>query len=417
MPINPFPEAGGLYHPRNEHDSCGIGFVAHIKGQSSHEIIRRGLDVLLNMDHRGATSADNATGDGAGILIQIPHTFITRTLGIDAGLPGRYATGLIFLPKIEEEAALCLDVLNRHIHDEGLELIGYRDVPVDHTAPGKIALTTEPAIKQIFVRSHLEQDALERKLFVVRKLTEHTIRQSHLSQKRWFYQPSFSSKVLIYKGMFTPRQLIDYYADLSDERLTSAIALVHSRFSTNTFPTWDLAQPFRVIAHNGEINTIRGNRLWMHAREALMKSDFFGSDLQKLLPIIEPGKSDSASFDNTLEFLHLAGRSLPHALCMMIPESFNEKNPIPGSLKAFYEYHSTIMEPWDGPASMIFSDGRYIGGTLDRNGLRPSRYVITNHDLIVMGSEVGVQKFKPEEIREKGRLRPGKLLLVDTQLG
>lgn len=417
MPINPFPEAGGLYHPRNEHDSCGIGFVAHIKGQSSHEIIRRGLDVLLNMDHRGATSADNATGDGAGILIQIPHTFITRTLGIDAGLPGRYATGLVFLPKIEEEAALCLDVLNRHIHDEGLELIGYRDVPVDHTAPGKIALTTEPAIKQIFVRSHLEQDALERKLFVVRKLTEHTIRQSHLSQKRWFYQPSFSSKVLIYKGMFTPRQLIDYYADLSDERLTSAIALVHSRFSTNTFPTWDLAQPFRVIAHNGEINTIRGNRLWMHAREALMKSDFFGSDLQKLLPIIEPGKSDSASFDNTLEFLHLAGRSLPHALCMMIPESFNEKNPIPGSLKAFYEYHSTIMEPWDGPASMIFSDGRYIGGTLDRNGLRPSRYVITNHDLIVMGSEVGVQKFKPEEIREKGRLRPGKLLLVDTQLG
>ncbi len=412
-----FPEAQGLYHPRNEHDSCGIGFVAHIKGQPSHEIIRRGLDVLLNMDHRGATSADNSSGDGAGILIQVPHAFIKHSLGIDAGQPGRYATGLVFLPSRESEADLCLDVLNRHIREEGLELITYRDVPVDHSVPGKIALTTEPVIKQIFVKSHLEQDSLERKLFVVRKLTEHTIRQSNLSQKRWFYQPSFSSKVLIYKGMFTPRQLINYYADLSDERLESAIALVHSRFSTNTFPTWDLAQPFRVIAHNGEINTIRGNRLWMHTREALMKSDFFGSDLQKLLPILEPGKSDSASFDNTLEFLHLAGRSLPHALCMMIPESFNEKNPIPESLKAFYEYHSTIMEPWDGPASIIFSDGRYIGGTLDRNGLRPSRYVITNNDLIVMGSEVGVQKFNPQEIRKKGRLRPGKLLLVDTQLG
>ncbi len=417
MASEPFPKARGLYHPRNEHDSCGIGFVAHIKGQPSHDIIRRGLDVLLNMNHRGATSADNSTGDGAGILIQIPHRFISKTLGIDAGLPGRYATGLVFLPTREKEASLCLDVLNRHIREEGLELIGYREVPVDHAAPGKIARTTEPTIKQVFVRSQLEQDALERKLFVVRKLTEHTVRNSSLSQKRWFYQPSFSSKTLIYKGMFTPQQLIDYFPDLSDEDLTSAVALVHSRFSTNTFPTWDLAQPFRIIAHNGEINTIRGNRLWMHAREALMKSDFFGNDLQKLLPILEPGKSDSASFDNTLEFLHLAGRSLPHVLCMMVPESFNEKNPIPGSLKAFYEYHSTIMEPWDGPASILFSDGRTIGGTLDRNGLRPSRYVITNNDLIVMASETGVQTFAPSEIREKGRLRPGKLLLVDTQLG
>jgi glutamate synthase (NADPH) large chain len=411
------PEAQGLYNPSNEHENCGIGFVAHIKGQPSHEIIKRGLDVLLNMDHRGATSADNSTGDGAGLLMQIPHEFITQVLKINAGIPGRYGTGLIFLPTIESEAEICLEVLSRYIREEGLELVGFRDVPVDHSAPGKIAGTTEPAIKQVFVRGILEQDALERKLFVIRKLTENAVRCSNLSQKKYFYQPSFSSKVLVYKGMFTPRQLIDYYPDLSDERLKSAIALVHSRFSTNTFPTWDLAQPFRVIAHNGEINTIRGNRLWMHAREALMKSDFFGSDLQKLLPIIEPGKSDSASFDNTLEFLHLAGRSLPHVLCMMIPESFNEKNPIPESLKAFYEFHSTIMEPWDGPASMLFSDGRYIGGTLDRNGLRPSRYVITKNDMIVMGSEVGVQMFDPAEIREKGRLRPGKLLLVDTQLG
>lgn len=417
MMYDKLPEAQGLYSPANEHENCGIGFVAHIRGQASHDIIRRGLDVLLNMDHRGATSADNSTGDGAGLLIQIPHGFITQALKIDVGPRGSYGTGLVFLPKEESEATICLEVLEKFIREEGLELIAVRDVPVDHSVPGEIAKLAEPAIKQVFVKGYLEQDALERKLFVIRKLTEHTIRDSQLRGKHSFYQPSFSSKILVYKGMFTPKQLRDYYQDLRDERLTSAIALVHSRFSTNTFPTWDLAQPFRIIAHNGEINTIRGNRLWMQAREALLKSDFFGEDLQKLLPIIEPGKSDSASFDNVLEFLHLAGRSLPHALCMMIPESFNEKNPIPDSLKAFYEFQSTIMEPWDGPASMVFSDGRYIGGTLDRNGLRPSRFVITKNDLIVMGSEVGVQTFAPEEVKEKGRLRPGKLLLVDTQLG
>ena len=411
------PDAQGMYDPANEHENCGIGFVAHIKGQASHEIIQRGLKVLLNMDHRGATSADNATGDGAGILIQIPHEFITRTLKIQVGNKGTYATGIVFLPRDPSEADICMDVLAKNIQNEGLTLAAVRDLPVDHSIPGEIALRGEPAMKQIFVTGHLEQDALERKLFVIRKLTEHEIRSSNLKEKHHFYQPSFSSKILVYKGMLTPQQLKDYYPDLNDPNMKSAIALVHSRFSTNTFPTWDLAQPFRVIAHNGEINTIRGNRLWMHSREALMKSDFFGDDLKKLLPIIEPGKSDSASFDNTLEFLHLAGRSIPHALCMMIPESFNEKNPIPDSLKAFYEFQSTIMEPWDGPASMVFSDGRYIGGTLDRNGLRPSRYVITHGDLIVMGSEVGVQQFEPNEIKVKGRLRPGKLLLVDTQLG
>lgn len=411
------PAAQGLYNPQNEHDNCGIGFVANIKGQQSHEIITRGLEVLLNMDHRGATSADNKTGDGAGILMQIPHEFITDVLKVDIGEPGQYGTGLIFLPKNQQEADICLEVLSENVRQEGLELVGYRDVPVNSSAPGDIAKTTEPAIKQVFVKGNYEQDYLERKLYIVRKLTEKAIRESNLIQKRSFYQPSFSSKVIIYKGMLTPGQLKDYFLDLSHEKLKSAIALVHSRFSTNTFPTWDLAQPFRMLGHNGEINTIRGNRLWMHAREALMKSEVFGTDLKKLLPIIEPGKSDSASFDNVLEFLHMAGRSLPHSLCMMIPESFNEKNPIPDSLKAFYEYHSTIMEPWDGPASMVFSDGRYIGGTLDRNGLRPSRYVITKNNLIVMGSEVGVQTFAPEEIIEKGRLRPGKILLVDTQLG
>ncbi len=411
------PDAQGYYNPENEHDNCGIGFVAHIKGKPSHDIVRRGLEVLLNMDHRGAISADNSTGDGAGILMQLPHEFITEELKIPVGEPGKYGTGLIFLPKDEKEADLCIDVLSKHIQDEGLTLVGYRDVPVDHSAPGEIAKTTEPAIKQVFVKANLEKDALERKLYVVRKLAEKEIGESKLKYKDCFYQPSFSAKIIVYKGMLTPEQLRDYFLDFKNEKFKSAIALVHSRFSTNTFPTWDLAQPFRIVAHNGEINTIKGNRLWMQAREALMKSEVFGEDLKKLLPVIVPGKSDSASFDNVLEFLHMTGRTLPHSLCMMIPESFNEKNPIPESLKAFYEYHSTIMEPWDGPASMVFSDGRYIGGTLDRNGLRPSRYVITKNDLIVMGSEVGVQTFKPEEIKAKGRLRPGKILLVDTQLG
>jgi glutamate synthase (NADPH) large chain len=411
------PQAQGYYNPDNEHDSCGIGFVAHIKGRPSHDIIRRGLDVLLNMDHRGAISADNSTGDGAGILMQIPHEFITEVLRMPVGEPGKYGTGLVFLPRDEKEAGLCQEVLSKHIEAEGLTLVGFRDVPVDHSVPGEIAKSTEPAIRQVFVRAHLEKDALERKLYVVRKLAEKEIRESGLKYRDQFYQPSFSARVMVYKGMFTPGQLRDYFMDFRDEHFKSALALVHSRFSTNTFPTWDLAQPFRIVAHNGEINTIKGNRLWMQAREALMKSDVFGEDLQKVLPVIEPGKSDSASFDNVLEFLHMTGRTLPHSMCMMIPESFNEKNPIPDSLKAFYEYHSTIMEPWDGPASMVFSDGRYIGGTLDRNGLRPSRYVITKNDLIVMGSEVGVQTFKPEEIRAKGRLRPGKILLVDTQLG
>ena len=412
-----FPKEQGLYNSANEHDNCGIGFVAHIKGQASHDIVTRGLRVLENLDHRGATSADNTTGDGAGILMQIPHEYIKSVLKINVPEPGLYGTGLIFLPQKESEADICLDILTKYIEEEGLELISYRDVPVDTSAPGEIAKLTEPFIKQVFIKGSFESEALERKLYIVRKLTEKAIAQSNMKQKESFYQPSLSARTIVYKGMLTPFQLSEYFKDLQHERFTSAIALVHSRFSTNTFPTWDLAQPFRMIAHNGEINTVKGNRKWMEAREALLKSEIFGEDLKKILPVIEDGKSDSASFDNVLEFLHLTGRSLHHALCMMIPESFNEKNPIPESLKAFYEYHSTIMEPWDGPASMVFSDGRYIGGTLDRNGLRPSRYVITKNDLIVMGSEVGVQHFAPEDIKEKGRLRPGKILLVDTKLG
>ncbi|MDP4292617.1 MAG: glutamate synthase central domain-containing protein, partial [Bacteroidota bacterium] len=416
MTKNRFPGKQGLYDPLNEHDSCGIGFVAHIKGIKSNEIIRRGLEVLKNMDHRGATNSDNTSGDGAGILIQVPHDFIVKQ-GIAVPSPGKYGTGLLFLPGNPEEARLCEAVLEHHFKEEGLELIGYRDVPVDSSVVGEIARGSEPVIRQVFVKANLEQDALERKLYIVRKLTEQEIRESSLKEKDCFYIPSLSTKVLIYKGMLTPEQLRTYFLDLKDPEMRSAIALIHSRFSTNTFPTWDLAQPFRMMAHNGEINTITGNRLWMHARESLLKSEIFGEDLKKLLPVIEPGKSDSASLDNVLEFLLMNGRTIPHALCMLIPESFNDKNPIPNSLKAFYEYQSTLMEPWDGPASIVFSDGRYIGGTLDRNGLRPSRYVITNNDMIVMASEVGVQTFAPQEIKAKGRLRPGKLLLVDTQLG
>ncbi len=405
-----------MYHPANEHDNCGIGFVANIKGQKSQEIIQRGLEVLVNMTHRGAESADNKSGDGAGILVQVPHEF-NVSQGIKVPMPGRYGTGHVFLPNDPYEADNCLEVLNKTIKEEGLELIGYRDVPVNSSVIGEIAMKTEPQIKQIFVKGNLEQDALERKLYVVRKLVEKAIRESNLVEKRAFYIPSLSTKIMILKGMLTPEQVGQYYLDLNNPKFVSAIALVHSRFSTNTFPTWDLAQPFRFLAHNGEINTIKGNRLWMQAREALLKSDLLGEDLKKVFPIIEPNKSDSASLDNAMEFLFMAGRSLPHALSMLIPESFNSKNPIPDSLKAFYEYHSTIMEPWDGPASIVFSDGRYIGGTLDRNGLRPSRYIITKNDMIVMGSEVGVQKFPAEDIKYKGRLRPGKLLLVDTQFG
>ena len=416
MTKNRFPGKQGLYDPLNEHDSCGIGFVAHIKGIKSNEIIRRGLEVLKNMDHRGATNSDNTSGDGAGILIQVPHDFIVKQ-GIAVPSPGKYGTGLVFLPCNPEEARLCEAVLEKHFKEEGLELIGYRDVPVDSAVVGEIARASEPFIRQVFVKANLEQDALERKLYLARKLTEKEIRESSLKEKDSFYIPSLSSKVMIFKGMLTPEQLRTYFLDLKDPDMRSAIALIHSRFSTNTFPTWDLAQPFRMMAHNGEINTVTGNRLWMHARESLLKSEIFGDDLKKLLPVIEPGKSDSASLDNVLEFLLMNGRTIPHAICMLIPESFNDKNPIPDSLKAFYEFQSTLMEPWDGPASIVFSDGRYIGGTLDRNGLRPSRYVITHNDLIVMASEVGVQQFSAQEIKSKGRLRPGKLLLVDTQLG
>jgi glutamate synthase (NADPH/NADH) large chain len=409
------PEKAGLYRGAFEHDNCGIGFVAHLKGKKSHHIIQRGLETLVNMTHRGAEGADSKTGDGAGVMIQIPRDFLLMQ-GYPIPHEGQFGTGLVFLPRDIGEAKKCEEILVSIVNEEGIELIGFREVPRDNSVIGDIARGAEPNMKQILLGADLPQEELERKLYIIRKRAEKFVAASNLKEKTLFYLPSLSTRVLIYKGMLTSEQLGGYFLDLQDERMESAIALVHSRFSTNTFPSWDLAQPFRMLAHNGEINTVKGNRFWMQARESILKSEILG-DLEKIYPVIEPFKSDSASLDNVLEFLVMSGKSLPYAMSILIPESWNEKNPISPELKAFYQYHSTFMEPWDGPASLIFSDGRYIGGMLDRNGLRPSRYVITKDDLMVMGSEVGVQTFEPGEIREKGRLKPGKIILVDVQEG
>lgn len=412
-----YPMPQGLYDPTLEHDSCGIGFVAHIKGKPSHDIVERGIEVLERMEHRGAESADNKTGDGAGILMQIPHRYFSR---IQPDLPeqGGYGTGLLFLPKNNSAAREEMKkVVESALADENLSVLAWRDVPTDSTVIGEIAARSEPYVVQAFITPSGSVENLERALYIARKTAERNIRESSIEERDSFYIVSLSSQTIIYKGMLMPDQIKTYYPDLQDNDFESAIALVHSRFSTNTFPAWELAQPFRMVAHNGEINTVKGNRFWMQARETMFESKEYGDEIKKILPVIEPDRSDSASFDNALEMLVETGRSLPHSLMMLVPESWNDKNPIPQDLKAFYEYHSTFMEPWDGPASMVFCDGRYVGGTLDRNGLRPSRYVVTKDDLIVMGSEVGVQEFDPENIALKGRLRPGKILLVDTEEG
>lgn len=409
------PQKRGLYNSAFEHDSCGIGFVASIRGEKSGKIIAQGLDILASMAHRGAEGADHKTGDGAGIMIQVPRDFYLIQ-GFSLPPEGKFGTGILFLPRSEGDAGRCLEMFLTIAEEEGVSLIGFRELPRDSSVLGEIAAAGEPFMKQVFLRADLEQEELERKLYIIRKRVERAISGSDISEKRVFYIPSLSTRVLIYKGMLTSEQLRDYYPDLRDERMQSALALVHSRFSTNTFPSWDLAQPFRYLGHNGEINTIRGNRLWMEARESILKSDKLG-DLSRIYPVIEPGKSDSASLDNVLEFLVMSGKSLPFAMAVLIPESINSKNPISQELRDFYHYYSTIMEPWDGPASLIFSDGRYIGGMLDRNGLRPSRYLITNDGLVVMASEAGVATFPAETITEKGRLKPGKMMLVDTLEG
>ena len=405
----------GLYDPANEHDACGVGMLVDIHGRKSHSIVDSALTVLENMRHRGAEGADNKTGDGAGILVQIPHEFILLQ-GIPVPEKGHYGTGLVFLPKDQAAQKAFLQIIQEEVEAKGLTILCLRDVPVCSEILGKDALATEPAIKQLFIVGEEDQQELELKLYGVRKRIEKRIASSSFVEKKDFYVVSLSTRSLIYKGMLESMQLRKYFPDLTNEYFTSALALVHSRFSTNTFPTWSLAQPFRLLAHNGEINTIRGNRAWMAARESVLSSSRL-PDMEALDPIIQPDMSDSASLDNVLEFLLASGLSLPHAMAMLVPESFNEKNPISDDLKAFYEYHSILMEPWDGPAALLFSDGRYAGGMLDRNGLRPARYLVTKKGWVLVASEVGVLDIQPEEIQEKGRLQPGKILLIDTETG
>ena len=403
--------AKGLYNADYEHDACGVGMVVNIHGNKSHELVDNALKVLENMRHRGAEGADGRTGDGAGIMLQIPHEFILLQ-GIPVPEKGKYGTGLVFLPKNEKEQSAILSVMIEEIEREGLSLMHLRNVPTNPDCLGESALKAEPSIKQLFVTGVTDDKVpvFERTLYIVRKRIEKRI--SHKD----FYICSLSSKNIVYKGMLSSLQLRQYFPDLTNNYFTSGLALVHSRFSTNTFPTWSLAQPFRLLCHNGEINTIRGNRGWMQARESVLNSQALG-DIRQISPIVQPGMSDSASLDNVFEFFVMSGLSLPHAMSVMVPESFNDKNPISEDLKAFYEYHSILMEPWDGPAALLFSDGRYAGGMLDRNGLRPARYTITKNDMMVVASEVGVMDFDPTEIAEKGRLQPGKILLIDTQEG
>jgi len=379
----------GLYDTSYEHDACGVGMLVNIHGGKSHDLVDSALKVLENMRHRGAEGADNKTGDGAGILLQIPHEFILLQ-GIPVPEKGKYGTGLIFLPKDVKLQDMILSIMIDEIEREGLTLMHLRKVPVNSSILGREALATEPDVRQVFITGCNNQQELEKKLYLIRKRIEKKIRLSDDTIQKDFYIVSLSSRSIIYKGMLSSLQLRYYYTDLTNHYFTSGLALVHSRFSTNTFPTWSLAQPFRLLAHNGEINTIRGNRAWMDARESVLESPAL-DNIGDIRPIIQPGMSDSASLDNVLEFLVMSGLSLPHAMAILVPESFNEKNPISEDLKAFYEYHSILMEPWDGPAALLFSDGRYAGGMLDRNGLRPARYLITKNDMMVVASEVGME--------------------------
>ena len=413
------PQPQGLYDPAQERDSCGIGFVANIKGQKSHDIIVKGIQVLINLTHRGACGCDPETGDGAGVLIQIPHKFFARECakrGFTLPAAGEYGVGMTFLPVERHDRLQCEGILERIVTEEGLTVLGWRDTPINGAAIGREARNSQPYIQQIFVSrgKGMNEDQLERKLYLVRKRAENEVAKSDLPEKSFFYMPSFSCRTIVYKGLLLAPQIANFYPELSDPDVISALCLVHQRFSTNTFPTWQLAHPYRFIAHNGEINTLRGNVNWMHARQSVLESPLFGADIKKLFPIITPGGSDSASFDNALELLVMAGRGISHAMAMLIPEAWSGNPDMNPQKRAFYEYHASLMEPWDGPAAIAFTDGRSIGATLDRNGLRPARYLVTNDDLIIMASEAGVLPVKPEDVKLKGRLQPGKMLLVDT---
>jgi glutamate synthase (ferredoxin) len=422
------PGPQGLYDPRYEHDSCGVGFVVDLKSRSSHEIVRKALEVLVNLEHRGACGCEANTGDGAGILVQVPDRFLRQEaarLNIALPPPGGYGVGLVFLPRDPANRERCERTFEKIVRDEGQRVLGWRTVPTDNSSIGATARRNEPVMRQVFIKRvsglpnfrPADPLAFERKLYVIRKMAENAIRHSNIPQKEMFYLPSLSCRTLIYKGMLNAPQVAEYFPDLRDPALESALALVHSRFSTNTFPNWARAHPYRYIAHNGEINTLRGNINWMHARESMLASELFGDDIKKLLPIIDETGSDSAMFDNVLELLVMAGRPLPHAVMMMIPEPWTGDTTMSPEKQAFYEFHSCLMEPWDGPASIAFTDGTRIGAVLDRNGLRPSRYYVTKDGLVIMASEVGVLDIPPERIEHKGRLQPGRMFLVDLEEG
>ena len=421
-----YPEKQGLYDPQFEHDSCGVGFVAHIKGERSHQIVQDAWTVLKNMDHRGACGCEPNTGDGAGILTALPHEFLAKVakqdLNAELPEPGKFGAGIVFLPRIPAEREKCKQVVEQIIQEQGQRLVGWRSVPVDTDKAdvGPTAREAEPCIEQLFIAAGdgLEGDAFERQLYIIRKKASYLLRgDKTLKEARVFYICSLSTKVIIYKGMLRTVQLLTYFPDLQDTDFTTHLAMVHSRFSTNTFPSWDRAQPCRFMSHNGEINTLRGNINWMRAREGTMSSDLFGEDLKKVFPVMEPECSDSGSFDNALEFLLMSGRSLQESVMMMVPEAWQKHGTMPESKRAFYEYNSCLMEPWDGPASIVFTDGDYIGAVLDRNGLRPSRYYLTHDDRVIMASEVGVLPVEPSNVREKGRLQPGRMFLVDFEAG
>jgi glutamate synthase domain-containing protein 2/glutamate synthase domain-containing protein 1/glutamate synthase domain-containing protein 3 len=418
------PQSQGLYDPANEHDACGIGFVANIKGQKSHDIIEKGIQILINLTHRGACGCDPETGDGAGLLIQIPHQFFVREaaeLGFTLPGAGEYGVGMVFMPVERHERLVTEGILERIVKEEGLTVLGWRDTPIDGLAIGRVARSSQPYIQQLFVgrESGLTADQFERKLYVVRKRAETAVaaEDEELPNRAMFCIPSLSSRTIVYKGLLLAPQIAKFYKELGDSEVTSALCLVHQRFSTNTFPTWPLAHPFRYVAHNGEINTLKGNVNWMHARESILRSELFGDDIKKLFPIIQPNGSDSMGFDNALELLVQSGRSLPHAMAMLIPEAWDGHPYMDDRKKAFYEYHCSLMEPWDGPAAITFTDGRVIGATLDRNGLRPARYVVTHDDMVVLASETGVLPVKPESVKMKGRLQPGKMFLIDLEEG
>ncbi|WP_350287078.1 glutamate synthase large subunit [uncultured Croceitalea sp.] len=412
-------ERQGLYLPEFEHDNCGAGFICSLQGKKSNDIIHKALEILDKLEHRGAVSADGKTGDGAGILIDIPHDFFQNVCDFELPNAGKYAVGNVFLPQKENQRQFCIDTFEENVQKQGLRLLGWRDVPVNKSVPGRIAAETEPFVKQVFIAPDDESDYFKfnLKLFIARKVTEHTINASKLSQSQFFYIPSLSQKIIIFKGLLVPTDISRYYEDLLDPRVVTRLALVHQRFSTNTFPTWDLAQPFRYMCHNGEINTLRGNVARMRSREELLKSDWFGEEIKNILPTVLPGKSDSASMDMVVELLLMTGRSLPEVMMMLVPEAWEKNTEMSESKRAFYEYNSCLMEPWDGPASIPFTDGNYIGAVLDRNGLRPSRYSVTKQGYVIMSSETGVVDLEPQDIEYHGRLEPGKMFLVNMEEG